>query len=597
MVQTLSFFNWSLSKLLDTEGDNFNKAGIKILYSILIFSLIKVLIVIVVTAEYGQELQFQRASVMLLIYVGLLKILLAKKTYTRAVAHIMVWLGLFIIWSNAFLFAQAINILTMQFIFMLILASFYLLSTRSGIIYTTAATLPVILHLLVGHRLGFSGLLANELASPGYEILVVLNFTTILLCHYLFQKAFKANIAEKETLNKALQLAVEEANRAADSKSEFLSTMTHELRTPLNAVIGISQLLLQDSHSREQEEGLRILKFSAVNLYSLINNILDFNKLGSDKLHLENIPVHLDDLMKDTCLGLRFQAEQKKIEFVLEIDEAIKGRLLITDPTRITQVIYNLAGNAIKFTEQGSVSISLKVLSVDQDGFAIRFAVTDTGIGISPDQQEAIFESFTQASASTARNFGGTGLGLPIVKRLLVLFDSTIQLQSAPGTGSTFHFDITLTQHEERGITELPPVSVEADFNLTGLKILVAEDNHMNRLLLTKIFSRWNNTPEFAVNGQEAIDKVALYQYDVVLMDLHMPLVDGFEATDAIRAMVDPVKAGIQIIAVTASVSDNMYQKIRAAGMDDYLYKPFQVNDLYSKLKGLAVSGRQEVEN
>ncbi|NEU08522.1 response regulator [Flavihumibacter sp. R14] len=576
-----------MHKLLKTEGDHFHKASIKIIFCLLAFSLIKASIVIGVAFHYQQDLQLQRAVVMLVIYTILLKFLLADKANMRVVAHVMVWLGLLLIWSNVFLFAQSINILTLQFVFMLILGSFCIMNPRFGIIYSVVATLPVILHLVFGSKLHLEGISPNELASPGYEMMVVLNFVTIVMCHYLFQQSFKSNIEEKEALNKQLQVAVKEANLAAESKSEFLSTMTHELRTPLNSVIGISQLLMQDSHSREQEVSLQILKFSAENLYSLINNILDFNKLGSDKLDLEDIPVHLDDLVRDTCLGLRFQAQQKEIDFVLNIDEAINGRGIITDPTRITQIIYNLAGNAIKFTEQGSVSVDLKVLRVNEQILKVRFSVIDTGIGISADKQEAIFESFTQASVSTARNFGGTGLGLAIVKRLLLLFDSGIQVESAPGAGSTFYFDIDFKLHQgpADSLTEGP----EADFDLRDLKILVAEDNHMNRLLLVKVFARWNNKPEFAVNGQEAIDKINSNPYDVVLMDLHMPLVDGFEAARAIRAMADPLRSGVRIIALTASVSDNLSYKIREAGMDDFLYKPFKLNDLYLKLRRMPV--------
>ena len=592
MEQPLSFYNWSLNKILKTEDSNFNRAGIKILFSILVFTLIKALVVISIASAYGQTLQLQRAVVLLLIYSVLLKVLLADKAYTQKVAHIIVWLGLFIIWSNVYLFAQTINILTLQFIFMLILGSFYLLGTRYGVIYSVLSSLPVILYLIFTQEMRIPGLSAGELASPGMEIIVVLNFITIVICHYLFQQAFKSNIDEKEALNKKLQLAVEEANHAAESKSKFLSTMTHELRTPLNSVIGISQLLLRDSQNREQEESLQILNFSAVNLHSLINNILDYNKLVSDKQGLEDIPVRLDELLADTCRGLRFQAEQKGIDFVLQVDDAIKGNVVLTDPTRITQIIYNLAGNAIKFTEQGSVSVILELLSFEDEQIQIRFSVRDTGIGISVDKQEAIFESFTQASASTARSFGGTGLGLAIVKRLLLLFNSSVQLESTPGRGSKFSFDISFKAGEKSA--DLLIEESVADYNLSGLKVLVAEDNHMNRLLLKKIFSGWHNVPDFAINGQEAIDKVRLNEYDIVLMDLNMPLMDGFEATRAIRAMQDPVKSKIPVIAVTASASDDIGQRIREAGMDDYLYKPFKVDELYLKVGRWVQAGRLE---
>ena len=588
MKTPLTFFNWSLKKLLNEERDNFTNASIKILFCVLIFTLLKTLIVVGVAFRFDQPFQLQRAAVMLIVYVVLLKVLLANRAYSRAVAHVMVFMGLLLIWSNVFLSAQNINILTLQFVFMLILGSFYLLGTRYGLIYSISAILPVVLHLIFNSRLSFAGIAPNELASPGYEIIGVLNFVNIIICHYLFQQAFKLNIEEKETLNKQLQQAVEEANVAADSKLEFLSTMTHELRTPLNSVVGISQLMLQDPYSKEQAVSLQILKSSAENLYSLINNILDYNRLGSDKLDLENIPVQLGNMISDICLGFQFQAQQKDVDFVLNIDEILADKWVVTDPTRITQIIYNLAGNAIKFTDRGRITVALNVYYIDDQILKIRFSITDTGIGISADKQEAIFDSFTQASASTARNFGGTGLGLAIVKRLLSLFNSSVQLESSPGAGSKFYFDISFKRYEQP--VDSPTNQQDDDFDLQGLKVLVVEDNAMNRLLMVKVFDRWNNKPEFAVNGQEAIDKVSLNNYDVVLMDLHMPIVDGFEATRVIRSMADPVKSRVKIIALTASVSHNLSYKVKDAGMDDFLYKPFKLKDLYMKLNTIPAS-------
>lgn len=588
MEAPISFFNWSLTKLLDGEQDNIIKASVKILFYVLIFNLLKTLIVIGVAFHFQQDLQLQRAMLMLVLYFLLLKVLLANRAYIRLVAHVMLSLGLLVVATNVFLFAQNINALTLQFVFMLILGSFYLLGIRFGIIYSIAAILPIALHLIFNSQMRFAGIQPNELASPGYEIIGILNFVNIIICHYLLLQAFRSNIEEKETLNQQLLMAVQEANQAAESKLDFLSTMTHELRTPLNSVIGISQLMLQDAHSKEQEVSLQILKFSAENLYSLINNILDFNKLGSEKLNLENIPVELAGLVGEICLGFQFQARQKDVDFLLDIDPTLADQWIVTDPTRITQIIYNLAGNAIKFTDQGSVAVTLKVSHIDDQTLTIRFSVADTGIGISADKQEAIFDSFTQASASTARNFGGTGLGLAIVKRLLSLFDSSILLESTPGAGSRFYFDISFKRYQPSD--NFAASQGEDDFDLQGLKILVAEDNPMNRLLLVKVFDRWNNKPEFAVNGQEAIDQVSLNTYDVILMDLHMPIVDGFEATRVIRNMADPMKSKIKIIALTASVSHNLSDKIIEAGMDDFLYKPFKLNDLYMKMKTIPVS-------
>ena len=577
-----SLFNWSLSKLLATETRSFNRARLKILFTILSFTLIKLVVVIPIAIYHNQPYQLERAAVMLVIGLLLLKYLLSNKNSTLIISQIIVWIGLFFVWSNIFFYRQAINVVTLQFVFTIIISSFYLLGTRPGIIYSVLSTIPIALYMVFGPKLVLSAISPTELASPGFEIIVILNLVTFVIINYLYHEAFRLNMSEKESLNNKLENAVKDANRASESKSDFLSTMSHELRTPLNSVIGMTQLLLEDSHSKEQAENLKILKFSAVNLHSLINDILDFNKLGADKLKLEAISVNIASLMHDICAGLRLQAKEKALRLVLKIDDAIKDKCVITDPTRITQIISNLAGNAIKFTSKGSVTVSLKVLSIDSEDLNIRFSVVDTGIGIDSDKQEAIFEPFMQASTSTTRNFGGTGLGLAIVKRLLMLFNSSINLESTSGSGSKFFFDISFKRDTEVPAVEKP---FTEEFDLRQLRILVAEDNPMNRLLLKKVLSKWNNEPEFAMNGQEAVQKLSSGTFDVVLMDIHMPVMDGYEATKVIRGMADLQKSAIPVIALTASVSNNLNEKIKEAGMNDYIYKPFDSKELYTKLK------------
>lgn len=584
-MENISFYNWSLKKLLLTECNVFDKARIKILYTILIFSILKASIVIPIALQNQQNFNFIRSVVLFIIFLAMLKLLLASRLHIKVLTHIMVCLGLFLIWSTTFISAQVINVVTAQFIFMIILSSFYILNRKFAIIYSFVSILPVILLLVFSDGVLFTDILPDRLASPGYEILIVLNFITIIGTHYLFQQAFISSITEKEDLNNRLVRAVEEANQATESKSDFLSTMSHELRTPLNSVIGISELLLKDAHSEEQEENLRILRFSALNLHSLINDILDYNKLGSEKLKLETIPIDLSELMNDISSSLHFQAKQKNIDFILDIDEAINTRLVITDPTRIAQIIYNLAGNAIKFTEQGCVTIRLEARCMYTEAIDIRFSIIDTGIGISKDKQHTIFEPFTQASSSTTRNFGGTGLGLAIVKRLLDLFNSDIHLKSEPDKGSTFFFDIFFNSENKSEI--IPITDTEITYDLSSLQVLIAEDNPLNRLLMKKVFAKWNNNPEFATNGQEAVDKMLSNHYDIVLLDLHMPVLDGYEAARAIRKLPDPVKSNVTIIALTASVSANLNEKTKEAGMNDYILKPFKLNELYHKLTNI----------
>lgn len=581
MEQPISFFNWSLKKILRAEGDAFNRARIKILFTILVLAILKAATAVTIAIQNQQSFNIARSVALFTIILLLIKLLLAQKIHVKALTHIMVLLALFLIWTNVLIAVKLVNVATVQFIIIIILSSFYLLDRKFAVIYSIGSILPSLFLPFVSGHTELTDM-SGRLASPGYEIIVALNFLTIIIIHYFFQQAYVATIAEKESLNTKLHIAVKEANHATESKSDFLSTMSHELRTPLNSVIGISELLLNDSYNKEQEENLRILRFSALNLHALINDILDYNKLGSEMLRLENIPVNISELIQDVSSGLAFQAKQKNIDFIIDIDNAILNHVVITDPTRITQIIYNLSGNAIKFTEQGFVSISLKVLRSDTSTITIRFSVVDTGIGISADKQAAIFEPFTQASSSTTRNFGGTGLGLAIVKRLLILFESSIDLKSAPGEGSTFSFDIIFKS--ESKAAPILATDYEAIYDLSNLNVLIAEDNPVNRLLMTKVFAKWNNQPEFATNGQEAIDKVIQNHYHVILMDLHMPVLNGYEASKAIRDLPDPIKSELKIIALTASVSANLDEKILDAGMNDYVLKPFKLTELYQKL-------------
>ncbi|SKB31394.1 ATP-binding protein [Daejeonella lutea] len=592
--RTLPFFNLSLAKVLDTEPDSLKKARISIIFAITIFSIIKLLVALPGAVIHNQDVQIIRIVLFLGVLAVLLKFLLISRHYAGKVGVILIWLALSLTWSNVFVTAQTINIVTIQVVVTIILSSFYLFNWRWALIYSFLAVLPVTGLLIIGNGVKFSGIAPEELASPSYEIVVVLNFLTIVIAHFLYYQALNNYVAEKEMLNKQLQKAVKEANLAVQSKADFLSTMSHELRTPLNSVIGMTQLLLNSPYSDEQSENLKIVNFSAMNLHMLINDILDFNKMESDKLNLEAINVDLYSLVKDICSGMRFQAEEKGLHLVTNIDEALKSNYVITDPTRLTQIIHNLLGNAVKFTHKGTVSLEVRVIHLNPESVDVRFTVSDTGIGIETQQQEVIFEAFTQASSSTTRNFGGTGLGLTIVKRLLKLFESDIKVASTVGKGSDFVFEISFKAAVSDDASAQNTSKIIYD--LSQLSVLVVEDNPINSLLIKKIFSNWDNKPVFAENGHEALEKIERNNFDVILMDIHMPLLDGYETTRLIRNLGDKSKASIPVIALTASVSNDLSFKIREAGMNDYINKPFNSDDLYRKLKAIDIVSPQIIE-
>ncbi len=583
MNSTLSVFNWSLKRLLSTEPDAFNRAKIRILYLILLFSMLKALVVVVMAAYFHQEFQLGRAAVAFCGYFLVLKVLLTGRKMLGPLTHFMVWMGLLLIWTNIFLFAKVLNVITIQFIFMLIVGSFYLLRLRYAIVYSFLAFLPAVMLAMYPQWIAEGGISEERLLSPGFEIVVCLNFLTVIITHYLFRQAFQENLAEKESLNIRLREAVKEATEAAESKSEFLSTMSHELRTPLNSVIAISEMLLDKSDRKDQEENLQFLRNSATGLHSLINNILDFSKLGSGKLELEEIPLDIAQLFREVCTGLRFQALQKKISLDLDIDERLSGVRVISDPTRLRQILYNLVGNAIKFTEKGGVTVGLQLRAPGDTQLDLQVTVKDTGIGIGADRLETIFDPFQQGHAGITRNFGGTGLGLAIVKRLLSAFNSSVVVKSTEGEGSEFWFRLNL-----RRASEPQPVAAtrtDDTAELSRLRILVAEDNSMNRVVLTKVLSRWNIEPVFALNGLEAVARHSGEDFDLILMDLQMPEMNGYEAAELIRKMSDPKKAGIRIIALSASSTDSLDTKIVTAGINGFLLKPFRIEELQETLK------------
>lgn len=464
------------------------------------------------------------------------------------------------------------DVVALQAIFMVIISAFYGLGKRWGAIYTVIAFASVILIHYIPQR--FTGL--HPLPVQLNDIYVAINCLVILMSHVYFHAVLYGNLRESELLSERLA-------ELAETKSNFLSTMSHELRTPLNSVIGIAGLLISDNADAKQREQLDVLKFSAEGLLTLINDILDINKLESGKFELEHAPFDLERLLNGIVQGMMFKVEEKGLQFNTHVDEGIKGKRFFGDSARLSQVIYNLVGNAIKFTEKGQVSLRAGVVSSIDGLYTIHFEVQDSGIGISEAQQKLIFEPFKQAAASTTRKFGGTGLGLSIVKQLVEKFGSQVHMKSELGQGSTFYFDLVL-QEDTSALPAVADTAGSGEFDLSNLSILLAEDNMMNIFFMKQLFKRWNITADIAENGEEVIALLEDKHYDVILMDMHMPILDGMEAAKRIRQGADPVKANTYIIALTASVSDHIQTRIKDYGMNDYLPKPFQLEELREML-------------
>ena len=375
-----------------------------------------------------------------------------------------------------------------------------------------------------------------------------------------------------------------ELKKANKAKSKFLSTMSHEIRTPLNAVIAISNILLMDEPRDSQLDNINALKFSSRHLLNLINDILDYNKLTSGKLHFDNSPFNLRQIINGTINSFSFNAREKGIHLSTTVSsmvpDGVKG-----DSLRLSQVLTNLLGNSVKFTNEGHVELEVDIIEESDDKIKLRFSVHDTGIGIAQEKLKNIFERFTQAETHTTRMYGGTGLGLAITKQLLHLQNSRINVESKLGKGTTFWFDLKFDKLIKKELIRIDPEQ-ETQFDLKGMKLLVVDDNQMNLMVIEQFFDKWNVQYDSATNGNQAVEKVKVKAYDVVLMDLQMPVMNGYEAVAEIRKLGGG-HSNLPIIALSASVSNEVIVKVVDAGMDDYLSKPFDPIDLYLKLNKL----------
>lgn len=370
--------------------------------------------------------------------------------------------------------------------------------------------------------------------------------------------------------------------KASEAKGQFLSTMSHEIRTPLNAVIAISNILLMEDPKKTQLDNLHALKFSSKHLLNLINDILDYNKMISGNLKFAKVPFNLRYTLDGIMSAYSYSANDKDIKLVSSVTPCVPEGA-VGDHTRLSQVLSNLIGNAIKFTDKGSVTLNVSCLEHSDHIVRLLFEVIDTGIGIAPDKLEHIFERFTQAEDTTSLNYGGTGLGLAISKKILNMQESEIHVESEPGVGTKFWFELEYGKVDKKNLLDID-ASAERVFDLYGVKLLVVDDNEMNIMVIEQFFSKWNIDYDIAVNGLEAVEKVQANNYNLVLMDLRMPVMDGYAATSEIRKLGGKY-ASLPIIALSASVSTEVIEKVTYAGMDDYLCKPFDPEDLYKKIQ------------
>lgn len=425
--------------------------------------------------------------------------------------------------------------------------------------------------------------------------------------HLKAYEKLKEEIFKQTTFNKLrnlqsrqqIELAQKEkevAERTAQLKQQFMANMSHEIRTPMNAIVGMTRLLLGKEPRPDQVRYLDAIRLSADNLLVIINDILDLSKIEAGKIVIEQTDFSLREVVQSIRDMLLLKAEEKNIDLRVHVDDEIPKHL-IGDPTRINQVLINLAGNAVKFTEQGYVEVKATIQKHDKSKIWVRFDVIDTGIGISAEYVDKVFDSFTQAGADTTRKFGGTGLGLTISKQLVTLMQGDISVKSELGKGTVFSVVIPFEESKIQAATERSGVIDEPTMKrLNKLKILLVEDNEFNRMVAEDTLKEVipDLIIDIAVNGQEAVNRVQQENYDIVLMDIQMPVMDGITATQTIRKLNTAAK-DVKIIAMTANVFQEDVKQYFEAGMNAYVSKPFQTDELLLKIASLAGEAGQKV--
>jgi PAS domain S-box-containing protein len=434
-------------------------------------------------------------------------------------------------------------------------------------------------------------------AKSGRTFPVVLNSIAVYDDNgdYMSSRSTVYDITEQQKNETALKEAKQQALESANVKEQFLANMSHEIRTPINSVIGFTNLLQKTTMTEEQKQFVNLIQSASENLLTIINDILDISKIEAGMLRIEKNPFSLRGLCNSIETMFYHKAREKSLSFSIYIQENIPDTLN-GDAVRLTQILVNLISNAIKFTQKGGITINITLVNQTSESARLRFMVKDSGIGIPADKLEAVFERFEQGETDTTRKYGGTGLGLSIVRNLVELQGGTISVNSEPGKGTEFIFEIaySLVTVGEPVATTLPDKAEIDPGAFPDAKILVVEDNAMNQLLIKYTFQNWKVNFELADNGAKAIEWLQRSTFDLVLLDIQMPLMDGYATSQTIRK---ELKSDIPIIAMTAHALAGEREKCLSYGMNDYISKPIHEKELYMLLKRYLGDGKDSIES
>ena len=466
---------------------------------------------------------------------------------------------------------------------------FFLRVRKNNLIITTfviftALNLLVIILFLPHHSDRFEQV-TDAIVDRHRKLNIIVTFLLVIIFFYVVlrlldakEKRNKKQIASLVQAEIEITQAKDRAEKAAAAKTRFMSNMSHELRTPLNAIIGTTHLLQQEHEQLQKDEHFSILLDSSRHMLHLVNEVLDFNKLDEGRLELLLAPFDLSEMLQQAAGTVTTTIRQKNISLSLDTGTLPKDKKVVGDEMRLKQVILNLLSNAAKFTEAGSVTLRVQVNHLTDTIANIYFAVVDTGIGIPPEKLHLIFDSFTQADAETTRKYGGSGLGLSICKELVRKMGGQLQVNSQPGRGSTFYFNLTLSV--QPSTVTAPEEQSNSIKKLTGVKILLVEDNAVNMKIARRFLHSWGATLSIAENGRIGWELFQQGSYDLLLIDLEMPLMDG----KTLLAQIRKINKDIPAIAFTAAVYDNMYDDLQQHGFNGFLRKPFHPDEMHRNI-------------